>query len=213
MDLVSRRGGLSLSARLTHDGGHFLPCSYEAQGSATAELRQLRTALGAAEENLTSTRVALESQTSRARELEAKLREAREENGGLRGARAAQREAEAELAALRESSGASLAQVCISATSPRHLPGISHGSTWHPSPSQYKEDNAVLVGEVRRLQAECNDSASTSRAQAEESRTLARWDGGHFLQAAGTAPFTYDLGEFYIGRRPLFAGGGHCAVP
>ena len=101
---------------------------YASQTGSTAELRQLRASLASAEERIATSRMALEEESTRRLEAERRLAVAQTERVELVARSEKKAELEATLAALQATSTASLAQ--------------------------YKEDNAVLVSEVKRLQSE-----------------------------------------------------------
>ena len=108
---------------------------YAGQQGSVAELRQLRASLASAEERIATTRMALEDESTRRLEAERRLTMSQAERPGLIAQVEGRAELAAELAALQATSSAALLQ--------------------------YKEDNAVLVSEVKRLKAEL----SASKAQ------------------------------------------------
>ncbi|KOO32389.1 hypothetical protein Ctob_002313 [Chrysochromulina tobinii] len=110
---------------------------YAAQRSSSTELTQLRTVLAAAEERAKAGRVALEEESTRRLEVERELRAARAERDALRAKHAAVEGTKAELSTLKQDTSSALAQ--------------------------YKEDNAVLVEEVQRLQAELSTARERVR--------------------------------------------------
>ena len=101
---------------------------YAGQQGSNAELRQLRASLASAEERIASSRMALEEESTRRLAAERRVTEWQRERPELIAQAEGRAELEAALAALQATSSAGL--------------------------SQYKEDNAVLVSEVKRLKGE-----------------------------------------------------------